>query len=82
MICPTCEGCGQVAKTPDGEPWSLWELKQPGLGVAVAMGFIRPVTCKECNGTGFEPIRCDHCRDIKRIQCGSRFVDCPKCNNG
>lgn len=26
--CPRCDGCGRIADTEDGEPWSAWEKVQ------------------------------------------------------
>lgn len=46
--CPKCDGCGQVANTPDQEPWSVWmalPLKSCG---AVVVGFVKPIPCPQC----------------------------------
>lgn len=79
MLCMQCEGCGKITNDADEAPWSVFEKLAP---YAVKAGFVKPVTCPACNGTGFQPIKCDQCQDIKRIQDGSRFVDCPECNHG
>lgn len=49
--CPRCEGCGQLASTPDREPWTAWENLPPGSDLAVVAGLVKPIQCDECDGT-------------------------------
>lgn len=50
--CKRCDGCGQIANSTDGEPWTAWKLLPPGSDIAVRLGIVRPVTCPACNGSG------------------------------
>lgn len=49
-VCPTCEGCGQIANTPEGEPWSVWMNLPLKSALAVTLGFVHPVMCPDCGG--------------------------------
>lgn len=50
--CQRCDGCGKIANTEEGEPWTAWaELPFPA-SVAVRMGLVKPVTCPACGGDG------------------------------
>jgi hypothetical protein len=53
--CPRCEGCGQIANSDDGEPWTVWEELPPGSDLAVRVGLVRPITCPGCRGTRVVP---------------------------
>lgn len=44
--CPKCQGCGQVANTPNQEPWSEWL----GLSLTVMGGIVKPIPCPMCRG--------------------------------
>lgn len=50
--CPRCLGCGRIANTPEGEPWSQWEHLPPGSNLAVATGLVAPIACPTCWGRG------------------------------
>ena len=52
VVCPTCQGCGKVANSNDGEPWTVWEKLSPGADLAVRAGIIYAVTCPRCGGSG------------------------------
>lgn len=51
-ICPTCEGCGQVANTEDREPWTAWMRIELRNSTAVLLGFVKPIPCPDCGGSG------------------------------
>lgn len=53
--CLRCWGEGRIANSDEGEPWSTWEALPPGSDLAVRMGFVRPIDCPECGGTGIKP---------------------------
>lgn len=48
--CTRCEGCGRIANSIDGEPWSMWESLPSGSDVAVKLGVVKPVECPRCGG--------------------------------
>lgn len=50
--CNKCDGCGKIANSDGGEPWTMWEQLPPGSDLAVRIGMVKPITCDECNGTG------------------------------
>jgi len=50
--CERCNGCGQVADSETGEPWSYWEELPPGSDIAVRMGIVKPKSCPVCDGKG------------------------------
>jgi hypothetical protein len=50
--CPRCDGCGKIANSDEGEPWSTWESLPPGSDIAVRMGLVKPVLCPDCGGSG------------------------------
>jgi DnaJ-class molecular chaperone len=50
--CDNCNGCGQVANTEAGEPWSVWEALPEASKGAVRLGLVRPVRCPVCLGKG------------------------------
>jgi DnaJ-class molecular chaperone len=53
--CRRCRGCGQIANSDDGEPWTFWaELPAPS-NLAVQLGIVRPIPCPDCKGTGQRP---------------------------
>ncbi len=47
--CQRCDGCGQIANSDDGEPWTHWERLPAGSDAAVHMGLVRPIPCPECS---------------------------------
>lgn len=53
--CPRCGGCGQIANTDDGEPWTAWTSLPVRSAAAVVLGVVRPIPCPTCspstNGT-------------------------------
>ena len=46
--CSRCEGCGQIANTPDGEPWTAWAALSPGLAAVVRAGIVQAIPCPAC----------------------------------
>lgn len=50
--CDRCAGCGYVANTPDAEPWKYWAELPTQSAVAISMGWVRPIECPECKGSG------------------------------
>ena len=52
IICPVCEGCGQVADSDDQEPWSVWEALPSGSNLALQLGVVKPIPCPACGGKG------------------------------
>lgn len=46
--CDRCRGCGLIASSDDGEPWSVWLDMPLGSSAAVLMGLIFPLPCPEC----------------------------------
>jgi len=51
-VCPRCAGCGKVANTPTGEPWSDWTDLPLHAAAGVIVGLVRPVPCPACGGRG------------------------------
>jgi hypothetical protein len=50
--CGRCDGCGRIADSEDGEPWTVWSSLPAGANLAVLAGIVRPVPCPECRGSG------------------------------
>lgn len=53
--CHTCNGEGRTdgnADVTERAPWSFWENLAPGQDIAVRLGWVKPIDCTECNGTG------------------------------
>ncbi len=48
--CDKCNGCGKIANSKDGEPWTEWANLPPGSDVAVKMGLVKPIECPQCYG--------------------------------
>jgi hypothetical protein len=55
QVCEYCDGCGQVANTPDAEPWTAWTELPASSAVAISLGWVKPVPCDVCGGTGRLP---------------------------
>lgn len=53
--CLRCDGCGKIADSKDGEPWTNWTTLPVQSAIAVAAGIVKPITCPDCNGTGGKP---------------------------
>lgn len=53
--CQRCDGCGRIADSDDGEPWTVWANLPPGSDLAVRMGIVNPIDCPACGGTGGNP---------------------------
>jgi len=53
--CPRCAGCGRVADSDSGEPWSCWETLPEASKTALRLGLVRPMTCPDCAGSGRIP---------------------------
>lgn len=50
--CPRCLGCGQLADSDDREPWSMWTNLPLQSSAAILLGWVKPITCDECDGSG------------------------------
>ena len=50
--CPRCRGCGRIADSADGEPWSMWAELPPPENLAVVLGVVKPIPCPACGGSG------------------------------
>ncbi len=50
--CATCAGCGKIADSEEGEPWSMWEALPTVSKAAVALGIVKAIECPSCKGTG------------------------------
>jgi RecJ-like exonuclease len=50
--CVRCDGCGQIANSEDGAPWSAWESLPVRSALAVDWGLVRPIPCPDCAGSG------------------------------
>ena len=50
--CPRCDGCGKIADSEDGEPWSVWTSLPLNAAAAVIAGLVKPLTCPDCDGSG------------------------------
>lgn len=53
--CTRCDGCGRIADSESGEPWTAWEELPPGADLAVRAGIVRPIPCPACGGKGTAP---------------------------
>ena len=49
--CRTCDGCGQVTISEDGDitPWTVWTSLPLESSSAVLLGLVRPVPCPDCS---------------------------------
>lgn len=47
--CSRCYGCGRIADSDDGEPWSWWETLPWPSNAAVVLGVVRPIPCPACS---------------------------------
>jgi hypothetical protein len=50
--CPRCEGCGRIADSDEGEPWTFWMNLPLKSALAVTLGLVKPVACPQCDGDG------------------------------
>jgi hypothetical protein len=50
--CTRCDGCGQIANSEDGEPWTAWASLPLHSSLAVVAGIVKPIPCPDCKGTG------------------------------
>lgn len=50
--CRRCLGCGRIADSEEGEPWSMWLDLPLKSAAAVTLGVVRPIDCPDCGGTG------------------------------
>lgn len=46
--CDRCWGCGLIASSEDGEPWTMWLDLPLKSSLAVVMGIVRPLPCPKC----------------------------------
>lgn len=54
--CVNCDGCGKIADDDDGAPWSMWLSLPVQSSIAIQMGWVKPIDCPECGGTGKENV--------------------------
>lgn len=47
--CQRCDGCGLIANSDDGEPWSFWLELPLQSSAAVIMGLVKPIPCPACS---------------------------------
>jgi len=50
--CDRCAGCGKIANSDSGEPWTYWEELPEESKLAVRMGIVAPIRCPACGGSG------------------------------
>jgi len=53
--CYHCNGEGRTdshADVAERAPWSFWENLPPGQDIAVRRGWVKPMDCAECGGSG------------------------------
>lgn len=50
--CTRCDGCGEIADTDEGEPWTQWANLPLQSATAVLMGIVKPIPCPKCGGAG------------------------------
>ena len=50
--CKRCAGCGKIADTERGEPWTAWTSLPLTSQAAVIAGIVKPMPCPACAGTG------------------------------
>ncbi len=50
--CPRCDGCGQIANSAQGEPWTQWLALPASSRLAITLGLVKPLECPDCQGTG------------------------------
>jgi hypothetical protein len=53
--CEQCDGCGKIADSEDGEPWSAWLSLPLKSSFAVLNGLVKPIECPACKGSGANP---------------------------
>ena len=56
MKCGNCDGCGRIADSDAGEPWSEWMELPVGSSAAVIAGIVKPIKCAYCDGSGKRPV--------------------------
>mgnify|MGYP001578388989 CR=1 FL=1 len=50
--CERCDGCGRIADSESGEPWTYWMELPLRSSVAVLCGIVKPISCPACGGSG------------------------------
>lgn len=50
--CDRCDGCGKIASSKGGEPWTFWLNLPLKSAAAVWLGLVKPLTCPDCKGSG------------------------------
>jgi hypothetical protein len=51
-VCKRCDGCGRIADSEDGLPWTRWTELPLHSSIALLAGIVRPIPCPKCAGTG------------------------------
>lgn len=55
--CMSCDGEKVTDDNPDlteRAPWSFWQNLTPPSDMAVRLGWVKPMPCESCSGTGTE----------------------------
>jgi hypothetical protein len=50
--CERCYGDGRIADDDDGTAWAVWQALPAQSNLAMTLGWVKPIPCPECNGTG------------------------------
>lgn len=74
--CDRCWGCGLIASSDDGEPWTMWLEMPLGSSMAVLMGLIFPLPCPDCAPRVGDIVQGRDGKDylIDSVQTGARNV--------
>ena len=46
--CTRCDGCGRIADSEDGEPWTFWTSLPVSSAAAMLLGLVKPIPCPKC----------------------------------
>jgi len=82
--CTRCDGCGKIANSDHGEPWTQWLGLPLSSSLAVVAGIVSPVICPTCKGTGKKsaPGMCCDCGAVggDSDKCPERDDNCHCCH--